>query len=567
MRYIVGALVVAAAVGTAVLATGVLDATAARVISDLIYPPVAIGAGMVIVAGAARADHRERQAWILIGFGVFGLALGETIWTFHGLVLGSNPGYPGIPDVAYLSGYVAMTAGILRMPHARPTRHERLRLALDALAGTLAAGLVFWRVMFGPVFESVRDASVAEVVVGLGYPIGDMLMLVALIALSTRRGVFLADGRLATLAAGLTVFAVGDTIYLLQEMDGAYAPGTSVDATWLAAYGLFAVAGGLIGYRERAREIRDRPVPAWQAAVPYVAVVGLFSIFTADLAHVGLSRSQTAFTLGVFAVIVVILLRQWAAARENRSVVERERKELISVISHELRTPLTAVAGFLEVVVTDDGDIPEPEKRELLETAWQQSRHLGRIVTDLVAVSRDGMHSDLLHLMTLDVAESLSKAARSVPECTRTPIAIRCEPDLLIVADPDRLNQIIGNLMTNACRYGGGHVMVTAQRVGGEVEVTVEDDGPGVPPRFESAIWERFERGAHRLNAQTPGSGLGLAIVRSLITAHGGRIGYRRSRELGGACFWFTLRSDDRRSPNGKPQWKWTGPLERAPAA
>ena len=550
----VGVLTTTAALTAFALATGVLPDSAARQVSDLAYPPVAFGVALVVLSGAARADRRERRAWTLVGLGVFALAIGEALWTGHRLIVGVDPPYPGHPDIAYLVGYAAMTAGVLLMPHARPARYERLRLGLDALAGTLAASLVSWRLLFGPVFESTRSASVAEVVVGLGYPIGDVIMLIALIILSTRRGVFLADARLGSLAAGLAIFAVGDTMYLILEMQATYGAGSSLDATWLVAYGFFAIAGGRIARTGRIREVSDRSVPTWQSVIPYVTVAGLFTLFAADLASSGHTRSQTVFTLGVFFVIIVILGRQWAAGRENRSLVERERGQLISVISHELRTPLTAVAGFLEVLVAED-DLRPDEAREMLETARQQAQHLGRIVTDLVAVSREELHSMHLNVEEVDLDTALRASLRSVGDCSAREMSLSCEPGLVALVDRDRLNQMVGNLLTNACRYGGHRVRLTASRIGELVEIAVEDDGPGVPSRFEDAIWERFERGAHRLDAQTPGSGLGLAVVRSLVLAHGGRFGYRSSRKLGGACFWFTVRAAGSLSPNGQISW------------
>jgi two-component system sensor histidine kinase AdeS len=95
--------------------------------------------------------------------------------------------------------------------------------------------------------------------------------------------------------------------------------------------------------------------------------------------------------------------------------------------------------------------------------------------------------------------------------------------------------------MMNAERYGGGSTLVRVSTVGDDVVIEVHDDGPGVPTRYEIAIWERFERGANRYNAASPGSGIGLAVVNAVAKAHGGSAEYERSKLLGGACFRVTF--------------------------
>ncbi len=119
--------------------------------------------------------------------------------------------------------------------------------------------------------------------------------------------------------------------------------------------------------------------------------------------------------------------------------------------------------------------------------------------------------------------------------------SVSVDPDLVVYGDQERLRQVLTNFVTNAVRYGGGRVHVAAGSSAGSVVVEVHDDGPGVPKKYELSVWDRFERGSHRLLSGVPGSGLGLAIARQLIEGHGGQTGYRRSEILGGACFWFVV--------------------------
>jgi signal transduction histidine kinase len=112
---------------------------------------------------------------------------------------------------------------------------------------------------------------------------------------------------------------------------------------------------------------------------------------------------------------------------------------------------------------------------------------------------------------------------------------------VVVSVDPDRMKQALGNLVSNAVRYGGDRCLIVASTSGNDLTFEVHDNGEGVPTRFESAIWQHFERGAHRLDAVTPGLGIGLSIVQAVAESHGGRVDYRESERLGGACFSMTI--------------------------
>jgi signal transduction histidine kinase len=104
------------------------------------------------------------------------------------------------------------------------------------------------------------------------------------------------------------------------------------------------------------------------------------------------------------------------------------------------------------------------------------------------------------------------------------------------------MKQALGNLVDNAIRYGAGQCLLVATVKGDDLILEVHDNGPGVPERFQTVVWEQFERGAHRLDAVTPGLGIGLSIVEAVVEAHGGRVEYRKSERLGGACFSLIVR-------------------------
>jgi two-component system sensor histidine kinase AdeS len=161
---------------------------------------------------------------------------------------------------------------------------------------------------------------------------------------------------------------------------------------------------------------------------------------------------------------------------------------------------------------------------------------MARLVTDLVMLARDNHRNVPLVLTERTVSSIVVGALRGV-ETGNAQIEDDFVGDAYVRVDADRVRQALTNLLSNAVRYGGGHVLVTGQLVDHDLLLEVHDNGRGVPTRFETAIWERFERGAHRLNAVTPGMGIGLAIVQAIAEAHGGRAEYRKSEKLGGACF------------------------------
>lgn len=112
---------------------------------------------------------------------------------------------------------------------------------------------------------------------------------------------------------------------------------------------------------------------------------------------------------------------------------------------------------------------------------------------------------------------------------------------ITVMVDAQRMTQVFVNLLTNGYRYGDSRIHIGGRQNGGAVTVTVDDDGPGVPRKYEAAIWQRFERGAHRFDTVTPGSGIGLPIAKALVEAHNGSITYEPSDALGGASFVVKL--------------------------
>ncbi|HEU0240525.1 MAG TPA: HAMP domain-containing sensor histidine kinase [Micromonosporaceae bacterium] len=210
------------------------------------------------------------------------------------------------------------------------------------------------------------------------------------------------------------------------------------------------------------------------------------------------------------------------------ATADRQRRELIANVSHELRTPIFALQAVLENVV-DGVEVPD---RATLETALAQTERLGRLVTELLDLSRLDAGVAPLHRTECDVDALVAKAVREADV-----IATAAERDVSFVAesrvgvalaDEARLHQVIANLLDNAARHSpsGGTITVQATREAGQLVVEIADEGSGIPPGEREAVFERFTRGAadRPAGARDGGTGLGLAIAQWAVNLHGGSI-------------------------------------------
>ncbi|MDR7418529.1 MAG: ATP-binding protein [Armatimonadota bacterium] len=226
--------------------------------------------------------------------------------------------------------------------------------------------------------------------------------------------------------------------------------------------------------------------------------------------------------------------------------LERTRRELTANVSHELRTPLTSIKGFAETLLggamRDEGTC-----RHFLEIIDQEANRLVKLVDDLLDLSRlesKRLSLDLGHVRLHDVVRDA--VAKMRPLAGARALELRADDaDITVLADRDRLAQVLTNLVDNAIKFTGehGHIAVGWRALDGEVEVTVADDGPGIMPADLPHVFERFYK-ADRARAAVPGgTGLGLAITKHIVEAHGGRIRVA-SAPGAGTTFAFTLPRD-----------------------
>ncbi|HEY7137102.1 MAG TPA: ATP-binding protein [Acidimicrobiia bacterium] len=203
---------------------------------------------------------------------------------------------------------------------------------------------------------------------------------------------------------------------------------------------------------------------------------------------------------------------------------DRVRRDLVANVSHELRTPITALQAALENII----DGVEPADPDTLRTMLAQVERLGRLVQQLLDLSRLESGSLPLERREFDVEPMLRHAVRETelrsPDVT---LYVDVEPpDLVLDADPERLHQVVANLVENALRHSpsGGTVSVAARPVRDAVQFEVSDDGPGIPDADNRRVFERFYRADTSRSSNNGGAGLGLAIAQWIVDLHGGEI-------------------------------------------
>ncbi len=225
--------------------------------------------------------------------------------------------------------------------------------------------------------------------------------------------------------------------------------------------------------------------------------------------------------------------------------LERTRQEFVANVSHELRTPLSLIKGFVETLL--DGAAKDPARRQrFLQTIEKQTDRLTFLIEDLLTISSLESGQIVLNLQPVEMRAAARRViddlhARALEK--RVTVSNEIPASLPARVDADRLTQVLFNLIENAIKYGraGGTVTVGGRVAGaGKVELSVRDDGPGIPAAARERVFERFYRVDRARARETGGTGLGLAIVKHIVQAHDGEVWL--TSEVGeGTTFFFTL--------------------------
>jgi signal transduction histidine kinase len=217
------------------------------------------------------------------------------------------------------------------------------------------------------------------------------------------------------------------------------------------------------------------------------------------------------------------------------------KQALLSTVSHELRTPLTTIKGYAQTLLLDDWDADT--RLEFLRIIDEEADKLSELVDNLLDLSKLEAGVLQIHRRPLMLRPLLQRVVQRRRDAAwQHQFVVECADDLpLVLGDPRRLEQILENLLENARKYStGGSIRLTAQRVGDQVEVAVNDQGQGIPSELVDRVFERFYRIDNSLSRGTGGTGLGLSICRGLVEAHGGQIRVKQTSAQG-TTIAFTL--------------------------
>ncbi|UWE09340.1 sensor histidine kinase [Actinacidiphila bryophytorum] len=243
---------------------------------------------------------------------------------------------------------------------------------------------------------------------------------------------------------------------------------------------------------------------------------------------------------------LVVTLRGTDARRRT----ERSHAELIATVAHELRSPLTSVKGFTATLLAKWERFTDDQKKLMLETVDADANRVTRLIAELLDISRIDSGRLEVRRQPVDLAAAVQRHVDAHVAAGQPPdrFGVRVgQPLPELWADPDKIDQVLGNLLENAVRHGEGTVTIevapsyagasymVGERWSTGTVVTVSDEGPGIPEESMSRVFTRFWRGSKR-----GGTGLGLYIVKGIVEAHGGTIAVGRAAG-GGAEFRFTL--------------------------
>jgi signal transduction histidine kinase len=500
-----------------------------RTIGDVAFWPVNLLAAVLAlrVAGTRSFAPQVRRAWLLVGVGLVAYLLGNVLQLVYEAFLHEKP-YPTFADAAYLAFYPLLLAGILQFPRDRFHGFAVVRVALDAAATVAAGAAIVWFVTLASATES--GGSPLQLAVSIAYPCGDLLLIMALTALAVRARRVLGSWSLLLLKTSLVLYVVSDVVYGRMTLAGTYSGGSWIDTGWMLAIAMLAASANeqyrvaKVGLSPGERRKTDSGF----VFLPYVATAVTFAIAVISTRSEPRLEIGSMVFLGVELVIVLGRLH-WSTvdSRRNNRAAEQARSEFFATISHELRTPLTSIRGFCELL-TDSDDV-RGEAREFVRIIERNAEREERIVADLLFLNSEDLlgrietvESDLVTIVDDAVSSRIPAAAQSHVHIEWTPP----RQEITVHVDPDRMGQVVDNLLTNAIKFSGEETTVSVTVVANRSTATirVQDSGPGIPEEEAAHIFERLYRGREAQQNAVPGAGLGLAIAHAIVEAFNGSI-------------------------------------------
>jgi signal transduction histidine kinase len=560
---------------------GVGGTTVTKLISNLVQAAAALVAAWACFDAASRNPYgfgrawtaSLHRAWRLLGSAALAWGLGQVVWTVLELRGGELP-MPSLADAGFLTALPLLIAGVLAFPTAPMRATARLRTLLDGLL--IAASLLFvgWAAVLGDAFRANTSSTILERAVCLAYPLGDIVAGAIVLVLLTRsrgRGVV----HLSMIAAAVFSLLVADLGFAYEELAGSYSTGAMIDVGWVVGW-LLLCATALKPTVAELRRSDDEDEPSiTRLALPYAplvmaAMTGLIiqavdGAFQPFLVYTGTIIGLLVISRQIVALIenrqlnarlrATVLqlsqreqelkdgLRRELAAADRLRAADAMKDTFLRAVSHDLRTPLTAMLGVAVTLERTRLNLPREQALDLVAMLVEKTRKLERLLKDLLDLNRleEGVLEPNRSLT--DVRELVHRVVTEVDQLAGWPIDIEAEPIQAFIDGP-KVERIVENLLLNTTRHTppGTRVWVKALARGADLELIVEDAGPGVPAELAGTIFEAFRRGGGTAPtmAHARGVGIGLSLVARFAALHGGHA-WVDERWGGGAAFHVLL--------------------------
>ena len=240
--------------------------------------------------------------------------------------------------------------------------------------------------------------------------------------------------------------------------------------------------------------------------------------------------------------------RRLKESTEEKNLIEKENKELISNISHDLKTPITAVKGYIEGIMDGVADTPEKMDR-YVRTIYNKTNEMDHLINELTFYSKIDTNRIPYTFSQLNVEDYFADCAEEVGLELETQgielvYANYVEKDVMVIADGEQIRRVIHNIISNAIKYMDkpkGIIQIRIKDVGDFIQIEIEDNGKGIGPKDLPYIFDRFYRTDVSRNSSKGGSGIGLSIVKKILEDHGGKV-WATSRLGIGTIMYFVLR-------------------------
>jgi len=504
-------------------------------LDNVLYVGAILLAGVAAWVGAARAPVGQRLVGRLIAAGITLTAVGDTLWEVLD-VMGRDTDV-SIADPAWFASYVMLCAALWVMLRRSGAGRHDLDFTVDAVTIVVVSVLVLWSTAIDTIVtDSTLPAHVR--VVWAAYPVADAVLIALVVRVLTSPAARRCLDPSFALGAGLWLAAdiaylnpAGSTLVLLMDACWMLAPALMARSVWL----LRSIPAPAPGAPRRGRPVSQLAIAIGPLMVPPalelvsdlrgephrpVALVVGASILTV-LAFVRMARLVRSEERAV---------RELEAARDDALAASRAKSMFLATMSHEIRTPLTMVLGAGEIL--EDTEL-DPLQREMVTRMRRSGQSLRSLVDDVLDFSRIEAGQLEVARVPFDLAllvDELAERCRPRAEAVGIGYESVVAPDLprRVVGDPDRLLQVVGNLLDNAVKFTHeGHVRLLVRPVRngeGLVELVVADTGIGIAQEDLSAVFESFRQVDGSTTRRYGGAGLGLAISRQLTALMGGTL-------------------------------------------